>query len=81
LFPPCGKAYLIEVAKQSRRSKGRVLKGAGKRPECRGFLTICQPIVGSCPDLGEEWSQKCYAQASDAGCLADTVAKLEQRGG
>jgi hypothetical protein len=45
-----------------------------------GLLTTCQPIVGTCPNLGEWWGQRCHTQASDVGYLADIVAKFEYRG-
>jgi hypothetical protein len=71
---------LIEgVGKQSRRNKGRVLTAAGKKPVGKLLLTICQPVVGSCPYLGEWWGQRCHTQASDVGYVANIVAKYEQR--
>jgi hypothetical protein len=76
-----GKAYLIgEVGKQNRRSKERVLNRARKRPEHRGLLTICQPIVGSCPNLGEWWGQRCHTQTHHVCYLIDIVVKFGQRG-
>jgi hypothetical protein len=52
-----------------------------KKPEHREHLTICKPTVGSCPNLREWWSQKCYIQASDVGYLTDIVAKFGKRSG
>jgi hypothetical protein len=51
-----------------------------KKPECRELLTICHPVVGSCPNLREWWGQMYHIQASDVGYLIDIVAKFGPRG-